>query len=263
MSEYRISQLAERTGFPASTLRYYEQAGLLPEAPRTPGGYRSYDDRAVERLRLVARAKHLGLPLAEIRELAGIWDTGSCAGVQRRLTALLATRIADVDRQIGELTAFGCHLAAARSALATTPAAGPCTDTCGCLEPAAGAAGAAGTTAAAVACDDGCCSPGAAPEGAVPVLCTLDSGDQTVRAAEWDDVLSGATDRQSIVDGVRMVFPPDAELAGRLAALCVREQQCCAFFRFTIEVAAGAVTPDVRAPAEAGEIVHALFGLGT
>ena len=37
----RISQLATRTGVPATTLRYYESAGLLP-AGRTAAGYRVY-----------------------------------------------------------------------------------------------------------------------------------------------------------------------------------------------------------------------------
>ncbi|SRR6266496_11540 len=70
VSRYRISQLAERSGVPASTLRFYEQARLLP-AGRTPSGYRIYDDSALERLRFIASAKHLGLGLEEIRELLG------------------------------------------------------------------------------------------------------------------------------------------------------------------------------------------------
>jgi DNA-binding transcriptional MerR regulator len=39
MSSYRISELADRSGTPASTLRFYEGAGLLP-ASRTSSGYR-------------------------------------------------------------------------------------------------------------------------------------------------------------------------------------------------------------------------------
>ncbi|MFD5036597.1 MerR family DNA-binding transcriptional regulator [Streptomyces sp. NPDC058377] len=44
----RISQLAERSGVPATTLRFYAGAGLLP-ADRTPAGYRVYGEDAVER----------------------------------------------------------------------------------------------------------------------------------------------------------------------------------------------------------------------
>jgi DNA-binding transcriptional MerR regulator len=133
VGEYRISQLAERTGFPASTLRYYEQTGLLPGAARTSGGYRSYDDRAVDRLRFIARGKQLGLPLDEIRELITVWDNGDCAPVQDRLAALLEEKINDVRNRIAELTAFGEQLAAAREELGRHTPAGPCDDGCGCL----------------------------------------------------------------------------------------------------------------------------------
>ncbi|MGU3500710.1 MerR family DNA-binding transcriptional regulator [Mycobacterium sp. C31M] len=43
MTDMRISQLAARSGVPATTLRYYESAGLL-RAGRTAAGYRIYDE---------------------------------------------------------------------------------------------------------------------------------------------------------------------------------------------------------------------------
>ncbi|MFM9700927.1 MerR family transcriptional regulator [Streptomyces europaeiscabiei] len=67
MASDRISQLAERSGVPATTLRFYEDAGLLP-ADRTPSGYRVYGEDAVERLAFISSAKLLGLALNEIRE---------------------------------------------------------------------------------------------------------------------------------------------------------------------------------------------------
>ncbi|WP_406693273.1 MerR family transcriptional regulator [Saccharopolyspora sp. ID03-671] len=75
----RISQLAERTGTPATTLRFYETSGLLP-AERTPAGYRIYGEDAVDRLAFIDAAKHLGLPLEEIAELLRVWESG--AGVE-------------------------------------------------------------------------------------------------------------------------------------------------------------------------------------
>jgi MerR family transcriptional regulator, copper efflux regulator len=133
VSEYRISQLAKRTGFSPSTLRYYEQAGLLPNTARTPGGYRSYDERTVDRLRFIARAKQLGLPLGEIRELATVWDAGDCAPVQDRLAALLRRKIEEVRERIAELTAFGEQLAAASEEIGRHTPEGACDDACGCL----------------------------------------------------------------------------------------------------------------------------------
>ncbi|MEU6039649.1 MerR family transcriptional regulator [Actinomadura sp. NPDC047616] len=72
MTTMRISQLAARTGVPATTLRLYESAGLLP-ADRTPAGYRVYGQDAVERLAFIGVAKDLGLPLEEIAELLRVW----------------------------------------------------------------------------------------------------------------------------------------------------------------------------------------------
>jgi DNA-binding transcriptional MerR regulator len=76
VSTYRISELARRTGVSASTLRFYEQAGLL-SAARTASGYRVYDEQAVRRLEFVGAAKLLGLPLEEIRDLLGCGRTVS------------------------------------------------------------------------------------------------------------------------------------------------------------------------------------------
>jgi MerR family transcriptional regulator, copper efflux regulator len=81
MSAMRISQLAERSGVPATTLRFYEGAGLLP-AGRTAAGYRVYGEEAVERLRFIGAAKHLGLALDDIGELLHVRESGACAEVK-------------------------------------------------------------------------------------------------------------------------------------------------------------------------------------
>ncbi|MGA6160644.1 MerR family transcriptional regulator [Stenotrophomonas sp. NPDC087984] len=61
----RISQLAERTGVPATTLRFYDDAGLL-SAGRSPIGYRLYGEDAVARLTFIGAAK----PASSKRSLA-------------------------------------------------------------------------------------------------------------------------------------------------------------------------------------------------
>ena len=47
---YTIGEIAGRSGFTASALRYYEGIGLLEPATRTEAGYRLYDDQALSRL---------------------------------------------------------------------------------------------------------------------------------------------------------------------------------------------------------------------
>jgi DNA-binding transcriptional MerR regulator len=81
-----LRKLAQRSGVPATTLRFYADAGLLP-AERTASGYRIYGQQVVERLEFIAAAKHLGLPLAEISELLAVWESGACADLRPRLAA--------------------------------------------------------------------------------------------------------------------------------------------------------------------------------
>src|SRR6266702_444152 len=89
---YRIAEVARRSGFTTATLRYYEEAGLMPPAKRAPSGYRVYDDRAIDRLRFIARAKQLGCSLDEITDLVEAWDTYRCGPVKHRLRTLVAAK---------------------------------------------------------------------------------------------------------------------------------------------------------------------------
>lgn len=45
----RIGELARRSGLKATTIRFYEDRGLLPEPPRDASGYRSYAEAASRR----------------------------------------------------------------------------------------------------------------------------------------------------------------------------------------------------------------------
>jgi DNA-binding transcriptional MerR regulator len=105
----RIGELAERTGTTAKTIRYYESIGLLPVPPRTPAGYREYDDDAVERLRFVREAQASGLSLAEIQSVLELKAAGatSCG----HTSALLRRHLDDLDAQIERLQRARVQLA--------------------------------------------------------------------------------------------------------------------------------------------------------
>jgi DNA-binding transcriptional MerR regulator len=130
----RISQLAERSGFRPSALRYYEQVGLLEAAERTPAGYRMYEESAVPRLQFIDRAKQLGLPLEEIRELIAVWDGGQCVHVRDRLARRITAKSGEVRSRIRELTGFAAQLDAACAELAGPAPDGPCGPGCGCAD---------------------------------------------------------------------------------------------------------------------------------
>jgi len=128
-----IKDVARRTGFTAATLRYYETLGLIDPPDRTPAGYRLYDDRTIDQLGFVARAKQLGCSLDEIAALTAVWHGGECGPVQDQLRTLVADKLADTRRQIAELTVLASELAAAAESLDQHRPAGPCDDRCGCV----------------------------------------------------------------------------------------------------------------------------------
>ena len=100
----RIGALAKRSGVPAKTIRYYEATGLLPDPQREASGYRAYDERDVERLDFVAKAKTLGFSLAEIGDVlrASDADTVNCDHV----LTLLRAKCDKIDAWIREAQAL-------------------------------------------------------------------------------------------------------------------------------------------------------------
>jgi DNA-binding transcriptional MerR regulator len=132
VGSYTIGQTAERSGFSASSLRYYEGVGLVHPSERSASGYRLYDDRALSRLAFIARAKQLGCSLEEIGDLVGIWDGEQCGPVQKRLHDLVSEKLAEAQRQIEELTAFRDQLHHAAGQLTGPATDGPCSEACAC-----------------------------------------------------------------------------------------------------------------------------------
>jgi MerR family redox-sensitive transcriptional activator SoxR len=61
-----VSEVATRSGFAASALRFYEREGLIG-ARRTTGGQRRYERHVLRRLAFIRAARHVGLSLDEIR----------------------------------------------------------------------------------------------------------------------------------------------------------------------------------------------------
>jgi len=60
-----VSEVARRSGFAASALRFYEREGLI-SASRTGGGQRRYERNVLRRLAFVRAARNVGLSLDEV-----------------------------------------------------------------------------------------------------------------------------------------------------------------------------------------------------
>jgi DNA-binding transcriptional MerR regulator len=102
MKEFSIGELARATGVKVPTIRYYEDIGLMLEAPRTGGGQRRYSARARDRLGFIAHARDMGFPLEAIRSLIDLSEHPEkpCAGADR----IAEARLSEVNARIERLT---------------------------------------------------------------------------------------------------------------------------------------------------------------
>lgn len=233
MGNRTISEVAASTGFTASALRFYEGAGLL-SPQRTTAGYRVYNDRDVERLRFIARAKQLGLRLDEITELMSLWDGDRCAPVAGRLRELVHEKLHATERSAAELVAFARDLQRFDAKLSPELATGSCGDGCVCVS----------------------------SEPTPAIACTLERAQMSGRIADWRRVIARATVGPGRVEGgLAMHFPADAELAAELAALAAAEQSCCNFLLFTVRIDQAGIHVTVTAPSEAVAFIEELFGV--
>lgn len=132
MTAMLISQVAERSGFATSTLRYYEDIGLLPAPSRNAAGYRVYGDDHLDALRFIDRGKRLGLALDEIADVLALWATGDCGRTREQVEVLLHGRLTQAHRELAELAAFEQQLADAYQRVTSQPAPETCGPGCGC-----------------------------------------------------------------------------------------------------------------------------------
>jgi DNA-binding transcriptional MerR regulator len=94
-----ISQVAKRSGIAASTLRFYEEKGLIESLGRR-GLRRTYDQDVFGRLSLIALGRMAGFSLDQISAMFG---NGPSAQIDR---VLLADKAAELDRTIKQLSAL-------------------------------------------------------------------------------------------------------------------------------------------------------------
>ena len=100
----KIGELAKRSGSTTKTIRYYELLGLLPEPQRADSGYRLYDDKDVERLVFIRKAKELGFSLTDVAETLAVAD--SHGEVCIHVLALVDQKIEEIDELVGGLREF-------------------------------------------------------------------------------------------------------------------------------------------------------------
>lgn len=104
--EFRIGEVASRTGVSVDALRYYERVKLLPRAKRSSGGFRLFGLDAIERVQFIKQAQELGLTLDDIKGLLAAGGAEECRRVD-----LLSRKIGELDGKMAAMKDFRRTLA--------------------------------------------------------------------------------------------------------------------------------------------------------
>jgi MerR family mercuric resistance operon transcriptional regulator len=94
-------EVADQANVNVQTVRYYERRGLIPEPPRSSGGFRQYSPDHVSRIRFIKRAQELGFTLEEANELLQLRVTPDADRADVR--AVAQEKIEEVEEKIRDL----------------------------------------------------------------------------------------------------------------------------------------------------------------
>ena len=109
---FAISDLAREFGITPRTIRFWEDQGIL--APERAGSKRVFTRRDRARLKMALRGKRLGLSLAEIKDLIGMYNSTAdetpqllqCLRVIEKRRAALEQQREDIEAMLGEIGQF-------------------------------------------------------------------------------------------------------------------------------------------------------------
>jgi DNA-binding transcriptional MerR regulator len=105
-----ITEVAAATGLSLDTIRYDERAGMLPPVPRDGRGWRTYPGGLVEWLRILARLRATGMPMAEMQRFATLVHGPDTAATRAARLAILHAHAARLDARQAEISAARAYL---------------------------------------------------------------------------------------------------------------------------------------------------------
>lgn len=111
MKNLDITAVAKQTGIPASTLRFYEEKGLIHSIGRI-GLRRVFDGRVLERLALISLGRAAGFSL---EEMAGMFGPDGRPRIDRRVLTAKAEELAITIRRLGAIREGLLHASACRA----------------------------------------------------------------------------------------------------------------------------------------------------
>lgn len=109
---FAISDLAREFGITPRTIRFWEDQGIL--APEREGSKRVFTRRDRARLKMALRGKRLGLSLAEIKDLIGMYNSTEdetpqllqCLRIMEKRRAALQQQREDIEAMLADIGQF-------------------------------------------------------------------------------------------------------------------------------------------------------------
>ncbi|MDD9922719.1 MAG: Cu(I)-responsive transcriptional regulator [Boseongicola sp.] len=98
-----IGEVAERSGIPPKTIRYYEDIGLV-RPQRSGNGYRAFQSTDLHKLVFLGRARALGFSIEDCRMLLSLYEDESRESAQ--VKAIAKEHLAAIDQKITQLQAM-------------------------------------------------------------------------------------------------------------------------------------------------------------
>ncbi|MEM9425837.1 MAG: Cu(I)-responsive transcriptional regulator [Pseudomonadota bacterium] len=95
-----IGEVADRSGLPPKTIRYYEDIGLVCPS-RSANGYRAFRESDLHKLTFLGRARTLGFSIEDCRTLLGLYEDESRESAQ--VKAVAQEHLSAIDDKIRQL----------------------------------------------------------------------------------------------------------------------------------------------------------------
>lgn len=102
-----IGEVAERSGLPPKTIRYYEDIGLV-RPQRSGNGYRAFRETDLHKLAFLGRARALGFSIEDCRTLLGLYEDESRESAQVKTVA--EEHLSAIDAKIAQLQSMRATL---------------------------------------------------------------------------------------------------------------------------------------------------------
>ena len=105
----KIGAVAQRSGVPVKTIRFYCDEGLIATVSRTQGGYRLFHPAVLDELALIRSMRAMDVPLPELKRILDVRRSGFCncsalkKSIQDRIESINA-RMVELDLMRNELS---------------------------------------------------------------------------------------------------------------------------------------------------------------